>query len=224
MRSYKLFIRFYSPMVYYHRLTLDAVISYCLAREDNMKKQFCNYMIPQALPPNNNVLNTLHLIIEHKGGFCGVPVSSFLQPIGETAEYLDSWKKRFDSKHVHIADFHKARRRVDTASGKYRSYNNPLPAKAVNAGWFAFIGDGPEVVRLIENNIVGMGKKVSEGFGWIDGIELHDSELTWRDILAMRPVPLHLAENHGITGRHQIHGWRPPYWLKHNICECVVPQ
>lgn len=210
-------------MVYYHQVTLDAIISYCLAREGNMKKQLGNYCIPQSLPPNNNMLNTLHLIIEHKGGAFGVPCSSFFQPIDEITEYLDSWKKRFESKHVYIADFKNAKRRINTASGQYRSYNNPLPGKVVNAGWFAFIGDGQEVMRLIESNIVGIGKKVSEGFGWIENMELRESELTWKEILAMRPVPLFIAENHGINGNRQIHGWKPPYWLKENICECIVP-
>ena len=150
-------------------------------------------------------------------------MASFLQVDG-AIEYLDSWKKRFHSKHVHLVDFGKARRRINTASGKYRSYNQHLPAKVLDRGSFVFIGNGSVVMELMEDYVPGIGKKVSEGFGWIDGLDLTDSELSWNDILLMRPVPLPVAEKYGISGNRRICGWRPPYWLKTNVCECMVPE
>lgn len=222
MQSYNLYIKFYSPMIYYHPPTLDAIIAYCLAKEANDKRGF--YQLPGKIPDDNKRLDLLHTVIEHKGGGYGVPVSSYLQVIGPIIDFMDSWKKRFESKYAKIADFGKARRRINTASGQYRSYNMPLPAKIIKMGFFSFIGDGERIMKLIDLYIIGIGKKVGEGFGWIDKMELKESQLTWQDILHMRPVPLFLAENHQITGgRKMICGWKPPYWEKRNICECIVP-
>ena len=223
--SYTLWLKFYSPIVYYQPPTIDAIVSYCLAIEHaKAEGQFTQFCKPQAITGNDAGLNDLDKLIVHKGGAFGVPVSSFLQPVGETHDFFDSWKKRWDSEHSQYADFNKGARKVNTASGEFRSYNMPLPAHTIDAGWFAFIGDGKRVARLIRDNIIGIGKKVNEGFGWIDKIELRDSSLEWKNILKMRPVPLFLAENHGIHGRVQICGWKPPYWDRRNICECVVPE
>jgi len=224
MKSYILWLKFYSPPVYYQPPTLDGIISYCLAIEEMRKDGLMIYYAkPQALPAHLRGLDRLNFVIDTKGGAFGVSLSSFFQPIGEVSEYLDSWKKRFDSEYAQYCNFGHGVRKINTGSGKYRSYNMPLPVKVVSMGYFVFIGDGPEVVRLIRDNIVGIGKKVSEGWGWIDQIELKESNLEWRDVLMMRPVPIHIAANHGIDGARQICGWKPPYWERRNICECVVP-
>lgn len=223
MKSYTLFVKFYSPLVYYHLPTLDALIAYCLAKEASQTRGF--YQLPCRIPKNNQGVDLLNKIIEHKGGGDGVPISSYLQPLEKPLEFMDSWKKRFDSKHSYLADFGRARRRIDTASGQYRSYNMPLPAKIISSCFFSFIGEGEKVVELITNNIIGIGKKRSEGFGWIDRLELKENTQTWQDILQMRPVPLWLVENHNLSleGEKKICGWKPPYWDKNNICECIVP-
>ena len=223
--SYILWLKFYSPIVYYHLPTLDAIISYCLAIEHARGEgQFTQFCKPQAITGKDLGLNSLDKVIIHKGGAFGVPASSFFQPVGESHDFLDSWKKRWDSESAHYADFSRGARKVNTASGEFRAYNMPLPAHTVDAGYFAFIGNGEKVVQLIKDNIIGIGKKVNEGFGWIDKIELKNSSLGWKDILKMRPVPMFLAENHGIQGgRVKICGWKPPYWDIRNICECVVP-
>ena len=139
-------------------------------------------------------------------------------------EFLDSWKKRFESKFHHLADFGKARRRIDTSQGKYRSYNMPLPAHVVEEGWWLFVGNGQEVKRLIEDNLVAVGKKSSEGFGWIESLTLIERpEITRKNILVLRPTPKKIAEQYGISGNERIIGWRPPYWKRSNQSICVVP-
>lgn len=226
MESYLLRVKFYSPMVYYHVPTLDAVISWCLARAhaDEGAKAFCH--LPLATPEKNYGLNLLNRVIEHKGGGFGVPVASMLQPDHPPHEFEDAWKKRFESKHARLADFGKARRRINTSSGLYRSYNVPMPAKSLASGWFVFRGDGYVVRDLLETWLIGIGKKVTEGFGWIEEWRLEESALTWREILALRPVPVRLAPHLGIetTGRRQeLHAWKPPYWLRRNCELCLMP-
>lgn len=224
MRAYKLNIKFYSPMVYFHPPTIDSIIAFCIAKESARKEGLTAYYNqPQALPFHNAGLDVLHKIIKHKGGAHGVPVASYFQPDQEI-EYLDSWKKRFDSAHAKIAHFGHGARRINTASGQFRSYNVPLDTKVVGSGSFFFIGDRQEVLRLLRGNIVGIGKKVSEGFGWIDRLSIEESDFIWRDILRLRPVPVSTAINYGIDGARLVCAWKPPYWKRENICECVVPE
>ena len=210
-------------MVYFYPPTLDAIISFALAKESAMQDgTIAYYNRPHELPFHQKGLSKLYGVIQHKGGSAGVAVASWFQPEQEI-NYIDSWKKRFEREYVGMADFGQGRRRINTASGHYRSYNMPLDAHVVASGYFAFIGDGSEVLRLIDEYIPGIGKKVSEGFGWIDQIKLIESDLEWRDILKLRPVPIHLARNHGIDGNRRICAWKAPYWRRGNICECVAP-
>lgn len=221
MRGYNLFITFYSPLIYYQPPVFDSIVAYCLAREMDRKRSIVFIQRPQRVPKNE--IESFHKIIEHHTCFYPLPMASYLMPIGVPVDFLDTWKKQFDSKFVHLADFGKAKRRVHTGSGHYRSYSAQMPAKAVTSAYFAFIGDGQKILDLMQNNLTGIGKKVSEGFGWIDKIEIKEVEYTHFDIARMRPVPLQLAEKYNITGKKIISGWKSPYWLKENICECVVP-
>ena len=221
MRGYNLYIKFHSPMIFYHLPVFDSIIAYCLAREMDKKRSIVFIQRPQQVPDNE--IESFRRIIEHHTCLYPLPMASYLMPDNYPIEFLDSWKKRFDSKNSCIADFGKAKRQINTGSGPYRSYNMPLPAKIIQSGYFGFIGDGSRIIELIENNLVGIGKKISEGFGWIDEIELREIDYTCFDIARIRPVPLEMAKNHKITGRIIISGWKSPYWLKDNICECIVP-
>jgi len=223
MQSYKLKIKFYSPLILYDRITLDSLVAYALAiRRNTSGGLFC---IPQQLQQrDDNVKHELHNLITHHTPLYPLTMASYLQPIGNKCEYLDSWKKQFDSKYSHLADFGKAKRRINTSSGKYRSYNMPLPAVVMQSGFFAFIGDGTGVLDLLEEYIVSIGKKRAEGFGWIDSMELIDEEYSCYDIARMRPVPIEIAKKHKITGILRNCAWQSPYWLRKNICECVVPE
>lgn len=222
MRPYKLAVSFYSPLVLYDPITLDALVAYALVTRRNTRLgTFC---LPQQIQGRDEeVRHELHELIAHQTPLYPVTMASYLQPIGNVAEYLDSWKKRFESKYSRLADFGRARRRVNTGSGKYRSYNMPLPAMTMRAGFFAFIGKGPEVVELLESYVPAMGKKRAEGFGWIDRLELIEADYTCYDIARMRPVPREIAEKHKIKGMLKYCAWQSPYWLRKNMCECVVP-
>ncbi len=225
MDSYRVDIEFYSPCVYYEPPTLDAAVSWCLAREHNMRRGF--FQMPMATPEKNRGLNLLNKVVEHKVGGYGVPVSSWMIPAHDPLEFLDAWKKRFENKYVDLADFGRGRRRVNTSSGKYRSHNFPLPAKAVQACWFFVRGDGEWIQRLLENHLVGLGKKVSEGFGWISNLAISPVDLGWREILALRPVPVRLAPALAIetAGRKtKLCAWKPPYWMRRNTELCLVPE
>jgi len=220
MRAYKLEVSFYSPLILYDLITLDALVAYALAvKYNNRKGFFCN---PQAVKQDNNIIkHELQHLITHHTPLYPIIMASYIQPVLKI-EYLDSWKKRFESKYAGLADFGKARRRVDTSSGKYRSYNMPLPAVVVQKAFFVFIGKS-DVADMINDYIVGIGKKRNQGFGWIRDMKLSNADYTCFDIARMRPVPEEIAKKHDIKGMLKYCAWQSPYWLRDNMCKCIVP-
>lgn len=223
MRPYKLEISFYSPLILYHLITLDALVTYALAmrRPNHHKGYFCKPQIMIKQEDSDIIKRELHHLITHHTPLYPVTMASYIQPV-QKIEYLDSWKKRFESKYAKLADFGKARRRIDTTSGKYRSYNMPLPAVVVQKAFFAFIGKS-DVADMVNDYIVGIGKKRNQGFGWIRDIELSEADYTCFDIACMRPIPEEIAKKHGIKGMLKYCAWQSPYWLRDNMCKCIVP-
>ncbi|MDA8115745.1 MAG: hypothetical protein M0Z43_13625 [Acidithiobacillus sp.] len=227
-KPYTLHIKFYSPCVYTTPITLDAVIAWCIAKRKAADEQYLGfYQMPGSVPETEG-LNQLNRVIKHVVGGYGVPVASYMQSDTEPIQFAESWKTRFESKFAHLCNFGGGRRRIDTASGFYRSYNMPLPAKSIDRCWFAFIGDGAAVLDLLQNEVVGICKKVGEGFGWLDQVELYEASWTWQQICRMRPFPKRFADGSdhdiGVSDQQQaVCGWKPPYWLRRNIEVCYVP-
>ena len=218
MQPCELRVKFYSPIVFYDPPILDSLILYCIHRELN--KHRCVYRTVAGVEHGVDGVQPMYDVIQctEEGVFLS---TQFLYEQG--VEFLDSWKKRFESKYHYLVDFGKGKRRVNVSQGKYRSYNMPLPAHVVPEGWWLFIGDGGEVKRLIEDNLVAIGKKSAEGFGWVESLTLVERpDLTPRDILALRPIPKPLAEKYNIFGSERVMAWRPPYWKRENQGLCVV--
>ena len=219
MQPYELRVKFYSPVVFYDPPILDSLILYCIHRELN--KNRCVYRTVAGEEHGVDGVRPMYDVIQctEEGVFLS---TQFLYERG--VEFLDSWKKRFESKYHYLVDFGKGRRRVNISQGKYRSYDMPLPAHVVLEGWWLFIGDGRQVKRLMEDNLVAVGKKSAEGFGWIDSLMLIERpDVARRDILSLRPIPKIVAEKYGILGNERIMAWRPPYWKRKNQSLCMVP-
>jgi len=223
MEGYKLTVHFYSPPVFYDPPILDALVHYALEKKLGQNISRCAYLMPQRVRgprPGVDGVREMYKLIRYWEG--GIFLSTALQ-FDAHPEFLDSWKKRFESKYSRLADFGKARRRINTASGSYRSYNMPLPAHAIRIGWWLFIGDGPAVLNLLEQYIPAVGKKRSEGFGHINDYVLEPKALAPRDVMALRPIPKEYADKIGLAGNERIMAWRPPYWSRGNQTLCVVP-
>ncbi len=217
MEGYKLHVTFYSPCVFYHRPILDSILSYCLQRESqNHLGYFAGTWRDREFVGVDRLPEVLAFYEE-------IPLTTQLQYDENTPVYMDSWKKRFEPKYQHLADFGDAKRRINTSSGQYRSYNMPLPAKVIQKGWFGFIGDGDRVLDLMNRWIWAIGKKPSEGFGVIEGMNLRQWDVKEIEVLSRRPVPMEIAQTLGLRGVEQYCAWRPPYWGRRNHARCLVP-
>jgi len=220
MRSWKLHVRFYSPCVFYHRPLLDALLSYALERRHQPYR--CMYIAPKWR--NRDPVGIPHLqdVVQC---FDDIPLTTQMRAVGPELPYLDSWKKRFHSKDFRLIRWGRGSHKINTASGKYRSYNMPLPAKTINAAWFGFVGDGPAVLDLMRSHLFAIGKKASDGFGIVDEYRLEEADLDAVDILALRPVPLRVIaqKNLPLSGEAKQVAYKPPYWDNCNVEACVCP-
>lgn len=220
MRGYRVDITFYSPLVFYDPPILDGLVLYAIAKE--MNEHRCSYFTPWQQKRGIDGVKELKRFIKYEDK---IFLSTQMQYDKESScEFLDSWKKRFDAKNSKLAGFGKAKRRIDIASGPYRNHNMPLPAKAINKAWWYFIGDGEAVERFLRENIVAIGKKRSEGFGWIKHLEILPEDIKSIKILKLRPIPEDVAGENKIGGQKRIMAWQPPYWEKRNQAICIVPK
>jgi hypothetical protein len=151
---------------------------------------------------------------------------------GQSVEGSDSWKKRWESRYDRHADFGRGMRRVNTGSGEYRSYNVPFSALSVERIWFYYDTEQPKQVReLIDDYLVGIGKKVNIGFGWIDRVEYEPAADSAAFRGYCRPLPKDFAREsiEAIFPEYPklriVRGaCRPPYWLPENQEEILIPE
>jgi hypothetical protein len=218
MKPFELRVSFRSPMVYYDPPTLDGIAAYAFGREKMTGKANAVYPWANGRDVGSDLLFGRILLWDD------IPLASQFLPDHEPVDFFDSWKCRFESKYHNMLEFGKAKRQIDTQSGFYRSYNMPLPAKAVRSGKWFFIGDGERLFDAVRNNMVAFGKKSAQGFGWIDTMSLSESDFLPLDVLKKRPIPAKIAAKLGISGARKYCTYKPPYWGKKDVAECVVPK
>jgi len=138
------------------------------------------------------------------------------------------WRKHFDDDPVHqIKETH-----INTSSGSFKSYNAALPYTGADELMFFFEpadGADPErVVELIENHVSGIGKKRSQGFGRIRGLDLVDasdavSSPVYHNGRVLRSLPVNFIERVSGGVRYERRTVRPPYWHADNQAMAIPP-
>ena len=218
MRAYQLILKFYSPLLISHPPMLDSVIAYALEHKTSQ----CTGYFERNLGLDKNMLNFPSMIKKYILFIDDVALISELR-FDDHIEFLDFSTKKFETKFPDFADFGKAKRRVNIQGFWSGSRKTPLRCIAANQAYWYFIGDGGKVWSLFQNYIIGIGKRVNSGWGWIDKIELRMSDFDKIDILKLRPVPAKMAIKYSIDGQHKLCAYKIPYWDRDNVAECVVP-
>jgi hypothetical protein len=221
---YKATLNLATPVSLSERPVFDALLYYCYMAERVSKY---DYLSPTGAELRD-VLSTVRLPLNSCDGFylCSYAFH------GESVLGMDSWKKRWHSRHDEYADFGKAMRRVNTASGEYKSYNVPFPAMSVERIWFYYDTNQPdEVRRLLDNYLVGIGKKVAIGFGWVRSIdyELARSEAGFRVYCRPLPKSFMLSNIEAIFPEfpkltRKPGAFRPPYWYPEYQEQIIIPE
>lgn len=142
----------------------------------------------------------------------------------QVVEETSHWHKRLA---LHRADLLApgATRRVEQASGRYRSYRMPVFARhAVQIHWYA-VGLERPLTGLLAH-LTHLGKKTGQGWGsvlrW--AVEPWPEDWSERDgagqVARAIPVPVWDATD----AAHLLpHGYRPPYWMAANQSWCAMP-
>ena len=215
--AWRIAVKFYSPCIYYTPVILDSLVAYAVNRQASAAEGRPSYCGPGWA--RHGILDTLMRLIwqDSNCSVCTQMIPEVELPINESV------KKRFEQRHHRLIDFGRHRRRIATGAAPYRNYDKKMPGKLVGRGHWDFIGDGPAVAALLCSQVVGVGKDINAGYGWVDGFELSRVETDRTAILSGRPIPVHMAQRYGIAGRVEIRSWKPPYWDSRNFAECVVP-
>lgn len=219
MSVYKIHFKLSSPICFTDRPLFDALMVYCW-----MKEEHGNVLVQLDLPPGK-LSSFPGLPIEyHKDGY---PLSSVMM-FSENIEFMGSWKKRWASKHDGLADFKKTQRKVHTGKGAFKSYDMPLQLHNIKEVMFFFKGDATKVSYLIDRHLTGIGKKISQGYGFFESYRIEKAADKIFDHMLLRPIPAISAMKTDIVKRDPNYlikycGYRPSYYLQENQTKCIYP-
>lgn len=221
---YKIGFNITSPISFFPNElpVFDSILSWCSYLKN--KKENNDIHTPHGGEVNQDEIEIP--IIKDKLGF--YYASRMFFDKNKAVEGVDSWKKRWENKHDDIVDFGKAKKRINTGSGQFKSYNVPVIFNSIKKVWFYFGSyDVAEVDLLVSKYLNGIGKKVSIGFGWFDNhdiIKVDKNNLEISSVL-IRPLPIdylkknrhifnNLIDNFTLKTKISTGNLTPPYWKK----------
>lgn len=211
-------------------ITIDSPLAYAVLLERGGEAFF------DAHPANDELARTsaepdpaLPLAV-HREGDLWLYQASLAEVHGHHGTDLRHWNKRFDDAlaqaYIDALDLTR-RTKVNTASGEFKAYHQPIYIELVERlVWYA-VGDPEEVRRLLTEHVTHLGKKRNRGCGVVMGWEVEpwegrpDRWLWQEDGDLARAVPT--AMRPGWTGEVAWAGYRPPYWLAAHQTWCAVP-
>lgn len=214
---YKVKIEMSSPICFTERPVFDSILAYCW-----MKEHFSSQMRYHALHIEEDTIIDFRgkIPLDYTEGYHGFFLSSYMCSNTEIPS-SSFWRKSWDSDNDDISDFQGKRRKVAIGEGEFKSYLIPLSTFVSPEVWF-YIECKPEQIHeisyLLHAHLIGIGKKVNQGFGWWKRIDISLCE--WRDIQKMRPIPMIPGE----PGDYHYCGFRPPYWHPANMGLCSIPR
>jgi len=228
MKTYKITFQMESPICFIDRPNFDGMLIYCY-----MKEKYGNIKIDLGL--KGDQLSTFPdlPIPYHPDGF---PIASIMFfDTSEAIEYTGSWKKRWDNKNDDLADFKKRVRKVRVNAGSFKSYDMPLNLWHVPEVWFYFQSDDIQrVQQLLLTQLAGIGKKVSQGYGFYSRFDIAEEEEVRFDTHVLRPLKKGTAstiltvnntieKQEKVTLHSRYCAWRPPYHNPENFTDCIYP-
>ena len=220
------FTGYASPMSFmlHQPPVFDSIISYCIYNNRYRKKT--DYCTCTGKELNYTKIEPHMPIEKWKNGGFYLASNMFYDSM---IEYTDYWTKRWNRKHDDIAYFGKAKRRIHTGSGSFKSYKMPFVTMSIREAWFYFQGDVKKVEKLIGEHLYGIGKKVNEGAGWFSSFKIEEAPTKENARVFCRPVPkAFVQDNFNIITANSFKiktafgAYKPPYWLPENQGEVFL--
>ena len=223
---YKITFQLNAPICFLERPNFDSMLIYCYMRE-----KYGNLMVDLDMS-GDQLSNFPDLPIPYHAD--GYPLASVMcwDP-KKAVEYTGSWKKRWDNRNDDLADFQGKVRKVRINSQEYKSYDIPLNLWSIPEVCFYFESDNPQrVQQLVLQELAGIGKKVSQGFGMYSGFEITESDKDFKKEI-LRPLRADMKSSQKIVTNamktppvyiaNRYCAWRPPYYLPENFAQCFYP-
>ena len=208
MPKYKITFQLNCGVSFIDPPTFDSILAYAYFRENYVCNgtNFTTKSIEKVIDFSPMPINS------HSDGY--FLASQVMYNTSAAKENVQHWRKRWDVKHDHLADFCNQRRKIDSQRGEFKSYDTLIRIVSVPEVWFVFKSDNiSEVERLISKHIFAIGKKRAYGNGEITGFGIEQS-----DEPIIRQIPI----REGLSGRVKFCTWRPPYWDTQYACPCIV--
>lgn len=207
-----------SPISFTTKPTFDAIIAYAYVYD------MLGY-VPHFLNiSESGILNFDKLPInKHEKGYFLASSMQYNESIA--IESIERWKKRWNNQHDYLADFGKGKNRsISIQSGEFKSYDIPFPIIDIPKVWFYFDSNNiAEIDRLIDNYISHIGKKRSQGFGYIKSKKLEIIDFNPFENEIIRPIPFELIEKDKYESVELDYAsWKPPYWNDCNFALCAI--
>jgi CRISPR type IV-associated protein Csf3 len=218
MKTYKITFNLTSPLAMQQTIMFDGLLAYAYFQEHAPDKE----------------KNIGRLSFDEIYDFSGMPLvlnergyhmaSWLLYEKEMAAEQIHTALKKWEEGLDHMADFGKAKRAVMIDRGEFKTTQIPIRVVNVPQVWFYFQSDNVgEVQRLIEKHIVGIGKKISRGYGFFSRFDIEEAENVFETQI-LRPIPVDESEvEYTVEGRsYEYRAWKMPYWLPENFTFCRV--
>lgn len=213
---YKLTLYPTAPLCYIDRPILDSMLAYCW-----MKRKYPEG-VPQPVQVSEDQIETfddlpLH---RHPDGWFYASVMHY-DPERHVA-YTGTWQKRWHQRNDRSVAFKGASKRVAVTSGPFKSYSTPIQLHQHDRVWWYFDGEPTGVGQLITAYLMGVGKKISQGYGFFDRSRIEIKKIGYNPFdKPIRPIPAtpdDILKNAGLP--FQYRAWRPPYHNTHNMTLC----
>jgi hypothetical protein len=138
----------------------------------------------------------------------GIPLVAATNMLPEQVERsTEYWHKRFPVKHVQRLC---EKPNTPTSRGGFKEYRIPMRVNTAESITGYCIGNKKEVERLLNKYVINVGKKPSQGKGFVIAWKVEEHDVNDDFILSNRSVP---AEFSGKQAR-SVGGWCAPYWFR----------
>lgn len=214
---YKITFNLTSPICFIDRPVFDSILAYAYVKEKvGFVEQKLNLTKEEMID-----LSEMPLKLHKDGYFIASQVF-----FDEAINFTSSWKKRWDNQHDHLVDFKGKNKLIRINQGEFKSYDMPLNLYSIPEVYFVFDSENvKEIEKLIKKHIVGIGKKISQGYGFFKDFSIEEIELNF-DKMLLRPIPKDLIPKTIDENSYELKytAWKPPYWLPDNFELCGVPK
>lgn len=207
MKNYKIIFTLQTPIIFNNRPVFDAILSYCYAREilkDDFGADASDYSFIDNLPLKQN----------EKRWFYG---SFMFYDEGASAFLSIPAVKRWEERYAYLV----CPSKIELRRGKFKNELFNHQALDTKKVWFYFTTDKiKEIESLLKKHLIGIGKKISLGYGLIKNFEIE--ELNYNPFeKVIRPIPFDISKKED-SSNIVFTGFRPPYWEPINQTYCII--